>query len=206
MQRMSERIENCRSIDLDELSHISPLQCGSIVPTPEYNPSRVPMNVARVPPLEIYVKGKFEVPEWLRLDSSDCPPNRPILNRVSSAPSDRNDFGNDLRRQISWDSRGVELRDILEEPRFPLTAMQGILYSNQKPCHESFWCAKSTASAGGTLHTSPTDLSGEENESLWLEIVPKRIAMDIKLFTGRFPLFHKRRKSVSLRRSRGCLT
>lgn len=204
---MDQNSQNYQSAaDLDNLSLISPLQCGSILPNPEYDPSRDPINVAFVPPLEIFVKGKVEIPEWLRPGStSECRENHLTLNRVSSAPSDRNAPHGDLSRQISWDSRLLELREPMDTNDAPSMALHGIHRPIQKPSHER--CAKSTNSAG-TLNTSATtDVSFEEDtESLGLEVVPERSGIDTKLHVGRFTIFRRRRRNVSLRRSRGCLT
>lgn len=207
---MDHTRHNSRCADLDDRSDISPLQCGSIPPLPEYDPSLNPINVAFVPPLEISVKGKVEIPDWLRLDGHDDGQKHPTLERVSSAPSDRPDTNNDVRRQVSWDSRRVESRDASEINDFPCTVLRGIHYSQQKPCHEPLRCTKSMTSSRTSLTTSPSDLSSddENDECIWLDMVPERRTVDVKLITGtqKFPLFHKRRRNVSLRRSRGCLT
>jgi hypothetical protein len=203
---MNPPFHSCRSTHLDDISDISPLQCGSIVPDPEYNPSRVPVNdLACVPPLDIFIGEKAEIPEWLQLDNSDAPNNH-IYNRLSSATSDENDFDSELREPpVLWDLQHVEeSRDVSEGSELPLMELHAMHCANHKPCKESFRCAISTTS-DGTLHTSPTDLSCQENESLRLAVVSERAPIGTKRFVGRFPLFRKRRRHVSLRRSRGLL-
>jgi len=198
---MDPPLEKAVLIDDDDRSRVSSLQCGSIPPNRDYDPAKDPSGVAFVPPLEIFVEGKVEIPAWLRPDTCDLP-SRPSLNRVTSAQSDLSPSRVDLSRQVSWDSRCLDSRDILREIPGPM--MEPRIYQvGHYQCQDPFRCTTSNTSVG-TLHTSPTDLSGDE--SVGLGIVPERGTRDVKFFTGRLSLFHKRRRSVSLKRSRGCLT
>lgn len=204
---MNQPTGNHDITDVDDKSDVSSLQCGSIPPNPDYDPARDPSTFSFVPPLEILVEAKVEIPDWLRPDTCE-PTTRPALSRVSSAPSNLCVNTTDIRRQVSWDSRCLDSRDILRIT--PGQMMEPRIYENdQKQQHqEIFRSAKSTTSAS-TLHTSPTDdLSFDEKdgESAGLEIVPERKTMEVKLFVVRLPIFHKRRRNVNLKRARGCLT
>lgn len=186
---------------IDNKSEVSSLEWGSILPNSDHEPTRDTRTIAFVPPMEIFVEIKADVPDWLRSGTYELS-DRPVLDRAVSAPSDRSVNKLDLRRQISWDSRCLDSRDIVKTISGSL-AEPRIGQKDPRPGHDLPRCTNSTTSAG-TLHTSPTDLSGDGAESLGLEVVPERRRMDTKFFVGRLLNFHRARRNLDLRRSGGC--
>ena len=95
---MLETTRPIRDYVCDDHSDVSSLESGSIRPNVDYDPARDPRHFTFIPPLSIVitVKGKVEVPEWLRIESYDSL-RRPADN-VNEQEHDAKD-GGDLRRQ-----------------------------------------------------------------------------------------------------------
>jgi hypothetical protein len=210
-----------RNVDIDDQTDASPLQCGSIRPDPNYNPAFDPHNVLCVPPAEITIRIKTQVPDWLRLDRSAAPRSslaRPVLDRRRSAPPTKcavSSRPTTLTRQVSCQSR-------LQSPELQMVPVHGNPVALSPRRH-----GKSLSGSGSinpnssvgslvgqpsSLHTSPTESSsGDELSSQGrLEIVPGRKSLlrtELQHWMGRWPLFrHRRPKNVDLKRARGCLT
>jgi hypothetical protein len=212
---------NERNVDIDDQTDASPLQCGSIRPDPNYNPAFDPQNVICVPPAEITIRIKTEVPDWLRLDHSAAPRSslaRPVLDRRRSAPPSKcavSPRPTTLTRQVSCQSR-------LQSPEMQMVLLHGKPVTLSSRRHRKALSGSGSinpnTSVGSlvgqpsSLHTSPTESSSGDELSLQgrLKIAPERKSLlrtKLQHWMGRFPLFHHRRpKSVDLKRARGCLT
>ncbi len=184
---MTRQSQNTSDLDCDNQSEVSPLQCGSISPNLDYDPARDPRDLIFIPPSQIFVQGKIAVPQWLRLDTCDL---------VSSTFKEKFSTFDDLRQQVSWDSL-VGDTVVTNQWKVGDIYLQGNAQVSPELCR----CAKSTNS---TLRTSPTDLSSDEDESVRIEIAPESVpAADRLSLTS---IFNRRRRSIRLRRSRGCFT
>jgi hypothetical protein len=186
----------------DVRSYISALQCGSIPPNPNYNISLDPINLPFVPPIEIIIRVKEPIPEWLRFDTSSPSIHRqpsssdfiPTLGRRQSAPSN-------LRRQTSYQSKveskgstmtGEKLFDAIEKVQTSSTYLNGD-------------CA--------SYYTSPTaDLLSDGSVESIMRVGRKgMVRRDLKHMI----VYHLKRKDqdrtglksyFDMQRSNGCLT
>ena len=192
---MCETTEPYSDFDCDDNSDVSSLQCGSIPPNAAYDPARDPRNFTFIPPVDIVVQGKVEVPQWLRIEWCDSPIH--TATNVMSEPRHSNEDG--LLRQVSWGSR------ISTQPEHVSSAclfsLGGDDWEQRSRRGSPDFCkgAKSTAS---THRTSTTIISCDEDASVAL------------LETGeadqplmhRLSMFQRRKRRITLRRPRGCLT
>ena len=190
----------CRGgrIDLDDCTDISPLQCGSIKPDPNYDPTSDPQFKQFVPPEEIIVRIKQEVPEWLRLD-------KPTLDRRRSTPIFRpsNDL---LRRQTSCRSR---LQESSMENMYVVDGKTVTLSPRRHARKLSGQISIGSIVGQSSLHTSPTESCSSDDESRKLDMVPERksfVKREFKYFLGKVAPLFKRGDHIDLQRSRGCLT
>ena len=186
---------NISDFECDDNSDVSSLQCGSIPPNTSYDPSRDPRNFTFIPPDNIVITGKADVPKWLRIDHCESP-SRSASHVIDEA---RYSHEVDLRRQVSWGSMPSTTQEpIMMRPchsSTPLHDFEPQRSSNE--CSPDFLRgAKSTTS---TLRTSPT-LSGDEDEaSVMLEVAPVQLVL-------RLSIFQRRKRRIALRPPRGCLT
>jgi hypothetical protein len=217
-----------QSNGFDDLSHVSPMQCGSIRPDPGYKPELDPANRTFIPPpIEITVRIKQEpIPDWLKLDVDSTTKKRqsepsprsaiPTLDRQRSAPTTTTTTTcpcspqQGLCKQVSFGSRHTN-----ESSTTPYLIKNGKPITTLSPRRRHERNGSATKISVGSivgqssLHTSPTDLSSNAGSQPML-IVPERKSLlvlrtELKHFISRMPLF-QRKHSLDLKRARGCLT
>lgn len=189
---MIEKTRPIRDVDCDDHSDVSSLECGSIVPNRVYDPAKDPRNFPFIPPSTIVfkVKSKVEVPQWLRIESYDSP-SRFTSNVIEQARDATEE--NDLGHQVSWDSR-IQKR----QQELVIRPCHSPLHEDDEDDYlELGW--KQT-SPTGTLRTSPTFASGNDDASMWLEVaLPDQPV-------NRLAIFQRRTRKFTLRPRGGCLT
>lgn len=204
----------------DDKSNVSSLPCGSIAPDPHYNPTNDPtINLKPfVPPDEITIRVKVDVPDWLQLEAQKSiqpPVLRPQLFRGQSVPNKQahTPSRRDLRRQASWSSRGDHAYD---------TRVQGLGFhgnaitpNSPETSHQRYLPPLNVSrsnESGVTLRTSRIQSSSEGDDdalsSSQLAMFPERSAMESRRPLGRrLSLFqYARGTNLDLKRARGCLT
>lgn len=194
---MLENTKPISDFDCDENSDISSLQCGSIPPNTAYDPVRDPRNFTFSPPFNIVIKGKVQVPEWLRIDRYDSP-SRSASNIFSPLPKHSKE--GKLLRQVSWSSSRLSTRPDHLSPKchYPLGGDDWEQRS-RKASPDLCKGAKSTTS---THLTIPTLLSGDEDASMVLlevGVIPELPTVH------RLSIFHRRKRKITLRPPCGCL-
>eukprot|EP00934_Nitzschia_sp_Nitz4_P001459 Nitzschia sp. Nitz4//scaffold36_size144017//134717//135610//NITZ4_003118-RA/size144017-exonerate_est2genome-gene-0.170-mRNA-1//1//CDS//3329549552//1459//frame0 len=212
---MSPRMSSQPALILDDsASNVSPLHCGSIVPDPHYNPAADQSHLPFVPPLEIYIRVKVEVPEWLQSDVK-----RPSFNRGHSAPEARvssSSIPASIGRQVSWESQCyVPNPNTLPPPEFtgidvvPLSPRlsprkPGKTYRGQVPTRTE------SRESAETCLTIPIDFSSDDDddqkeERPMLTVVPERRMLPMRALTAKLPSFRKPIEEADFVAPQGCM-
>jgi hypothetical protein len=204
---------------LDDLSHLSPLQCGSIRPDPGYSPELDPANRTFIPPIEITIRIKQPIPDWLKLDADSTMKRQseplprsaiPTLDRHRSAPTattrTRSPSRQGLCKQVSFRSRPHESSAPYLISGKPMITLPLRRRNASNLSATNISVGSTVGQCCSSLHTSPTELSSDAG-SQPMEIVPERkslVRTELKHFISRIPLFN-RKDFLALKRARGCL-
>lgn len=185
------------SIDFDNKSDISPLQCGSIRPNFNYNPASDPLYQTFVPPAEITIRIKQPIPDWLLVDRSNTlDRRRSKVGFLKLADSSRSKKESAPKNNTIF----VDGKEVALSPRRRDRFFGSNIFVGSIVGQSSFDTSPTdTSSSSDTDSQTRSELKGTPRPS-------SLVRRELKHFMNRVTLPFKTNDSIDLHRSaRGCL-